>query len=343
MARELLEEQVLAAYPNEQIHEPVLHFAVEQSEDGQTKGTFVGHQGADPSRFRRSASAEADLHLDELRQHCAKRANLDAMPTDNQAIVSHVASNADSQKLNGKLTSQSPPMLGNDLIFPLSRSPKMTRCDVDHAPVPQKHVQEENLSEDDHCELWRTPIKIENNPDSGLWMGYCKRGDSPEQDEYATKNSGLKTPAVPLNQGPDVFAGAGSNFFVESVNAMLANKSDVETQIQNEFHDGFVTQIYNYLSLGYPSLAHQFDDELSKITSVSVEELRRDDERADAKGYVGAPEGEGTKEEAMREGKCVRWTTLKSYIHEWARQQPAMADSTDVEWGIRARRGSWAI
>ena len=79
------------------------------------------------------------------------------------------------------------------------------------------------------------------------------------------------------------------------------------------------------------------------ITRIPVEDLRRDDELADAKGYVGAPEGKGLDEDSVRDGKCIRWTALRLYIHEWARQQPDMADRKPDEWGVRARRGSWAF
>jgi hypothetical protein len=119
----------------------------------------------------------------------------------------------------------------------------------------------------------------------------------------------------------------------------------VENEIDNEFNDAFVTQIYNYLSLGYPSLARKFDGELSKISRVSIEDLRRDDQMTNAKGYVGAPEGDGAEDNEVTGGRCARWTALRLYVREWARQQPGMADhKTGLDaWGVRARRGSWAI
>lgn len=54
--------------------------------------------------------------------------------------------------------------------------------------------------------------------------------------------------------------------------------ADREEKIAAEFDDHFVTQVYNYLSLGYPATARQYDGELSKISRISVDELERDDE-----------------------------------------------------------------
>jgi len=119
----------------------------------------------------------------------------------------------------------------------------------------------------------------------------------------------------------------------------------LEQEIDHEFHDGFVTQVYNYLSLGYPALARNFDYELSKISRIPIEELRRDDQLADVKGYVGVPEGSGVNEDGVTGGKCMRWMALRLYIREWARQKSKMTGSDDGvdAWGTRARRGSWAI
>jgi hypothetical protein len=70
---------------------------------------------------------------------------------------------------------------------------------------------------------------------------------------------------------------SAQDVFTES----LDKKLNAEQEIEKEFHSGVITQIYNYLSLGYPSLAHKFDVELSKISRIPVEELRRDDDLVD--------------------------------------------------------------
>jgi hypothetical protein len=112
----------------------------------------------------------------------------------------------------------------------------------------------------------------------------------------------------------------------------------LEARIEAEYPDSFVTQVYNYLSLGYPSLARKYDEELSKITKIPVEEIRRNDGEVDKKGHIGTPEGT-CDEEAEKGG---RWEALRLYVREWARQQPGMI-SREEGWGTRIRRGSWAV
>jgi len=120
-----------------------------------------------------------------------------------------------------------------------------------------------------------------------------------------------------------------------------AAKSKLEEVLVEEFDDKFVTQVYNYLSLGYPALARQYDGELAKIAHMSEEELRADDAKKIDKGYIGLVEGSGS----AGQGHCARWRALRLYILEWGRQHPALTvgSVTPSAWGVRARRGSWAI
>jgi hypothetical protein len=42
--------------------------------------------------------------------------------------------------------------------------------------------------------------------------------------------------------------------------------------------------------------------------------------------------------------KPPRWRALRLYIREWARQHPDLGENSNpLAWGVRARRGSWAI
>jgi hypothetical protein len=381
-AEKQLRDQAMAAYPNEQVHEPVHHFAVEDSDEESASGKLEGNNGIDPKIFRRESGADLAWHMHEMRRHHeqleeAKRALKEDTAGQSRfsaaaLLARHktqakkeIGGNQKGVGLAEMRNAASPPMLGDDLVFPLSISPKMTRCDVDQVPVPRSHEREENGDYDGEAKLWSAHIGLENNAEAGLWMGLCQKKDCEEQFPPTPMRSGLMTPAVQVD---DVEAGPEPNHtrgfdkqdkhwlcsrespailqadpFTQSIDDKLNRELDIERQIEQEFHHGFITQIYNYLSLGYPSLAHNFDHELSKITRTSVEELRKDDELADAKGYVGAPEGEGLDENSAKEGKCARWTALRLYIHEWARQQPGMADRAPNEWGVRARRGSWAF
>jgi hypothetical protein len=381
-AEKQMRDQAMAAYPNEQVHEPVQHFAVEDSDEESFSGKLEGDNGIDARIFRRESGADLDWHMKEMRKHHAQLEDAKKALKEDTAGQSRFSAAALSarQKTHAKQAvgghqkgvglaemrnAASPPMLGEDLVFPMSVSPKMTRCDVDQIPVPRTHENEQSEDNAGEPKLWSANICIQNNPDSGLWMGFCQKKECDEQSPPTPMRSGLMTPAMGVDnyegvQEPKDCRGLqkhGQNSlhlpltpsspqndpFVQSIDQKLKKELSIEQKIEQEFHHGFITQIYNYLSLGYPSLAHQFDNELSKISRISIEELRKDDDLVDAKGYVGAPEGEGLDEDSAREGKCARWTALQLYIHEWARQQPGMADRTPNEWGVRARRGSWAF
>ena len=60
--------------------------------------------------------------------------------------------------------------------------------------------------------------------------------------------------------------------------ACIDEKLAAEVAIEEDFGDDFITQVYNYLSLGYPSIARMFDEELSTISKIPVSELRQDDQ-----------------------------------------------------------------
>lgn len=377
-----LRDQAMAAYPNEQVHEPVQHFAVEDSDEESFSGKLEGDHGVDPRTFRRESGADLDLHMKEMRRHHelledTRRALKE--DTVGQSRFSAAAMSARHKTQARKevgghqrgvglaemRNAASPPMLGDDLVFPMSVSPKMTRCDVDQIPVPRTYEDEGDEDSTGEQKLWCANIGLQKDPEAGLWMGFCQKRDCDDQSPPTPMRSGLMTPALSGDQAegsletknargcdkqiqnslllPPTPSSPQNDPFTASIDDKLNQQLSIEQKIEKEFHHGFISQIYNYLSLGYPSLAHQFDHELSKISRIPVEELRKDDDLADAKGYVGAPEGEGLDEDSAKEGKCVRWTALRIYIHEWARQQPGMADRTPNEWGVRARRGSWAF
>ncbi|KAL6875821.1 hypothetical protein HDV57DRAFT_510634 [Trichoderma longibrachiatum] len=142
---------------------------------------------------------------------------------------------------------------------------------------------------------------------AGLWRGYCCRSES-----------------------------TGGCIRLQREKA----QAERDEKILQEFGEDFVTQVYNYLSLGYPAMARGFDEELSRISHIDIDELRRDDEKQMAKGHmvemkldVNAPEEE----------RCPRWAALRAYITEWARQHPDLDNLDPLAWGVRERRGSWAI
>jgi hypothetical protein len=376
----LLREQAMAAYINEKPHEPVDHYAIDLEDEGSPvrRGTLSGNNGIDARTFRRDSAVDLDWHLGEMRKHHSQLEALKKNLKDNTAGASRFSAAAlASRKARGvkkrdgtrqqgiglaeMRNAASPPMLGDDLVFPMSVSPKHTRLTPDQVPVPRKtcDVQEEVVVGE--TKLWCTNIGVSHHAGEGLWMGMCQKGDEEPRSPPTPLRSGIQTPALevedpmgartPGKSKPHGRFGHGMGYLPltppRSTQDIFAQSLDkrltAEQEIEKEFHSGVITQLYNYLSLGYPSLAHKFDAELSKISRIPVEELRRDDDLADAKGYVGAPEGQGLDIDGACEGKCARWTALKLYVHEWARQTPAMANKEREDWGVRARRGSWAI
>ncbi|CAM1509497.1 Fc.00g032360.m01.CDS01 [Cosmosporella sp. VM-42] len=245
----------------------------------------------------------------------------------------------------------SPPMLGKDLKFRRCPSPKQTKLEPDH-PFAALHAEEK------HRDL---------SGKGGLWRGYCFRSESNDgylvpADLHAPQM--MATPMPPATPG-DPESNYGSAISDEPTSLLSPAEhrvrngqpkglhmlhglderlkkekaqAELDEKIQQEFNDAFVTQVYNYLSLGYPATARAFDDELSKISLMGIDELERDDEKRLAKGHLLEAD-----DATPREQRCPRWTALRTYITEWARQHPNLDNLEPTAWGVRERRGSWAI
>ena len=374
-AEKQLREQALAAFPNESMHEIVEHFydrEIEgQSDEESVEG--IGLLVDDPKRptLRRKstevgwAAKEMQAHQenlnrlreDETNKKIAAEATkptfqdpfwTNGMTVKNSAFArGHGQEPVDKQKeaeLERMRSAASPPMLGGDLKFRMCPSPKATKFESDQRIDVQ-------------------PKKSEDG--GGLWGGYCV---ADEPGLYLSPSAkGPTLIQTPQSEREDPFASAFASetpgggaksprsYERESGLRMLAGiderlkeevaKSKAEEALLREFDDTFVTQVYNYLSLGYPSLAWQYDEELARISRQSMEELRADDSKKNAKGYIGLTDtasGSPAKTEGV---ECARWKALRIYIREWARQHPNMSNggASPSAWGVRARRGSWAI
>ncbi|WYZ43469.1 hypothetical protein EsH8_VI_001168 [Colletotrichum jinshuiense] len=253
----------------------------------------------------------------------------------------------------------SPPMLGKDIVFRKCPSPKQTKLEPDHPFSEVPTTEERNR---------------DSTGEAGLWRGYCFRNSESDQAIVPSELQGprmLHTPLPPTTSG-DPFAAAfskssvtdepGSVYSSASLTPstaehrvrsgeakglhMLAGLEDrlkrekaLEEKIATEFDDIFITQVYNYLSLGYPAMARSFDEELSKISHMGIEELEMDDVKQMASGHLVDP----VEAEIAEEKRCPRWRALKAYIYEWARQHPDLDSLDPLAWGVRERRGSWAI
>lgn len=381
-AEKKLREQAMAAYPNERIFEHVDHFAVGDEQDEYDEGSVGDTPKACWGNSRTSRrDSDAGLDVAELRRHhetieqqrnmnkATKEKELDRRrpmrgpsqgtgraSKDAQRQVSVIRQNLGGFKneVEKMRNAASPPMAGEDLLFPMCPSPKQTRLNVGHYPYAPKEGRMTTPHE--HTGLWAPSCgaKTSGPAHCGLWMGTSA---GPAHENPRNLQTGLLTPGM---EHDDPFSLSSNPFDQtelppspprsqrDSQSPGLDSVLLTEEQIALEFHDAFVTQVYNYLSLGYPSLAHRFDEELSKITRIPIEELRKGDQNTNAKGYIGAPEGAGrdTTVADMQEGVCARWSALKKYVHEWARQQWHMAarmDGQNGEWGHRAKRGSWAL
>lgn len=380
-AEKQLRDQALAAFPNEQVHQSVSHFAIDREEesDGEDQKVEVVLRDIKDNivPFRRESITDLQWELDQMRRH-KEEAELRGREQKNidvgesrfsaAAIAARRAVNKADHTSNTTFLggwqrdvglaqmkhAASPPMLGSDLVFPFSLSPQTTQCENDQELASN---QERDGREDGKFPgLWCASPRIEHEDGAGLWKGLCRKDDETSQSSSRRFRSGIVTPTPDIDGESYLSLNKAASHSPSTQPLMARPESEssrdhtdkvlsLEEEIDREFHDGFVTQVYNYLSLGYPSLARYYDYELSKISGIPVDDLRRDDLRTDAKGYIGAPEGVGVNEEGVTGGKCMRWTALRLYIREWARQQPRMAgnDSSLDTWGVRERKGSWAV
>lgn len=371
-AEKQLQEQALAAFPNESLHEVVEHFYDREvelgSDDGEVEGIGMLLNDELPTVIRRKsteigwAAKEMQHHQEKLNRLREEETNkkIAAEATDptfpdpfwtNGMSSKPFVKGASQNEAEALRSASSPPMLGSDLTFRMCPSPKATKFESDQ------------------------PIDVQPNrhPDGGgLWGGYCV---AEELGEYLSP--AIQGPTMihtPYVEREDPFSSAFSGELASNGSAkpppspgkakesglrMLAGidetlkaevaKSKAQEALLTEFDDDFVTQVYNYLSLGYPSLARPYDGELARISRIPEEDLRIDDSRTDAKGYIGignpmSPEQEMTCGGDYA-GYCARWRALRLYIHEWALQHPSMSHgvTSPSAWGVRARRGSWAI
>ena len=213
----------------------------------------------------------------------------------------------------------------------------------------------------------KSPVTATPSSAKGLWGGFCMTdGDpakAPDGASTPPRPSGLMTPKheapnpfhLAFAEGrpvglmtPETPTPKKRGADLQKLTAILVTEREIDSMMESEYPDSFITQVYNYLSLGYPSLARYFDDELSKISRIPIAELRQDDDRAKStpRGYIRlGPDFEGGGGEGMTEESCMRWQALKRYVREWASQEKNWQKTEGVggNWGTVARRGSWGL
>lgn len=411
-----LREQAVAAYGQQEDHIPFGHYGGDSDDEDYSRsvGKLSIKDDADPSLFRRMSHNDLHLVMEDMRRHHDQleqakkdleedtagisRFSAAALAARHHLNLHHPAGAAyrarhetqkeqhgeEDNELAKMRKAASPPMQGNDIKFPFSVSPKMTRCDPDQAPRPRRANSEDEQEHDiGDPGMWSAHVvpTIKKDTTAGLWGGLCQKDDSRPAVLSTPMRSGIQTPAFetadPLESRTpgrgsktprrEIRPWNGSAWVPltpprskleksnDSFTAALDQKLRLERQIDEEFSARVITQIYNYLSLGYPPIARPFDEELSKISRIPIAELRKDDRSATGtmKGHVGVPEGEGDAEEDDdgRVKGCRRWEALRLYVREWARQSPNFGERGGMKnvgtgmWGNNApvRKGSWGF
>ncbi|MCJ1422043.1 hypothetical protein MMC32_008412 [Xylographa parallela] len=383
-AEKQFREQAMAAYPNENLHEPVDHFAVDResdtSEDEISIGVIPRDAREDKMMYRRESAAgwnivEMRQHQDTLeqqkkRQEATQQPEL-AWDSKNEALQTTTLASGNGKGtrevpvptnrgqgatqqgigLDRMRSAASPPMLGQDLMFPLCRSPQQTRFDATQHPTSRLEGEFQSRT---HRGLW-TPddTRSRQNSTGGLWHGVCASSNQTLFFPSKVLPTGLMTPRC--DQDDPFFKVVAETHdqppltrihSAELENIGIYDVLSAQQSIEKEFNDGFITQLYNYLSLGYPSLARKYDGELSKISKVPLGEIRQNDSRANTKGFIGGPEGSGCEASDAWNTHCGRFKALRLYVKEWASQQSGTMppdEGAHGGWGVRARKGSWAI
>ncbi|KAK4155276.1 hypothetical protein C8A00DRAFT_13656 [Chaetomidium leptoderma] len=296
----------------------------------------------------------------------------------------------------------SPPMLGQDLMFRRCPSPKQTKLEPDHLwdvdtgttiddhnrdPTEQNGLwrgycyttdRSENLALTERPAMLITPL-LPTSPGDPFAHEYAGAtapvtlSEEPTPLEGTTRAGTLSVPpsiTIPehrtRNQQPK---GLHMLQNLQNLDDKLKKEkaaADLEDKIAAEFDDCFVTQVYNYLSLGYPATARQYDEELSKISRIGAGELQRDDAAIMEELWGGGGDGVNranekkkrtkvakatghimldseAKDDVKEEDRCSRWKALKLYVNEWARQHPDLNAISPLAWGMQERRGSWGI
>ncbi|KAF2627763.1 hypothetical protein BU25DRAFT_340676 [Macroventuria anomochaeta] len=378
-AERQLREQAMAAFPNDDFHEPVDHFIDHETDDGETqdrRGSSYSEVNWDLKAMREYQDMQ-DYEKRKL-QRQAVQSKKDAEtpkpafnPFGNPAgflDASTAKKIAQDREVEPMRKGARPPMLGKNIKFPRCASPEPARFDptqgCDAVRTAMCYLSEQSKAAEDGKEslwcgkgngkqtsttpsLWSTANSRASST-HGLWGGMCVNGGdkSPRgptgiltpRHEKANPTSPNPSPVMSMSLLPPTSPTSSTDF--GNVDEKLA----IEQTIEEEFGDNFVTQVYNYLSLGYPSMAQPFDPELSKISGIPVSELRQEDHLAKSRGYIRLGKDGNLKDAEITEETCTRWRALRTYIQEWARQHPKMSEQPSIEsHGVAVRKGSWGL
>ncbi|RKU44790.1 hypothetical protein DL546_007406 [Coniochaeta pulveracea] len=280
-----------------------------------------------------------------------------------------------------KVRKNPPPMLGADLEFRRCPSPKQTKMEPDHLWDLERGARAEEPNRDTTVHrpaMITTPLPPATPGDPfarAFSMSEIPEAMPEEPEAHRLHTSSAKQTLAPSQLVRKKEHERSGLRLLQGLDERLAKEkeaAELEERIAAEFDDHFVTQVYNYLSLGYPAMARSYDEELSKISQVPIEQLRKEDDaimdhlwgiepgetndgvvvdgvsdtgkkqparKAKVTGHImlDSEEHDGVREE----DRCPRWKALKKYIYEWARQHPDLDAISPLAWGMQERRGSW--
>ena len=275
----------------------------------------------------------------------------------------------------------SPPLLGDDIVFPRCASPEVCKLSTD-LPYTLRALEEQRRDPTQKCGLWggycynnssSTARRDTGNvaaaaatgaseftPDSSSYLSIVSRQRrTPEQEPPALSppptpvTGGLwgsftnlsaanhRAPPTPSTSPPQ---GLGLSPFqslgtcpssrphpLRCNNKSKLTPEEKEARIATEFDDAFITQVYNYLTLGYPASARAFDEELCTAASqLSIDDMRCNDEAALARGLVW----DNAVDKVPEERRCARWKALKAYVLGWARGLDDLDEVSPGVWGV---------
>ncbi|KAF2675448.1 hypothetical protein BT63DRAFT_436337 [Microthyrium microscopicum] len=382
-AEKQLRERGLAAFPTHYKHQSVNHFIdtashtpIQSTFSSQHEMDLEGY-ASENWELREIQKHHEVLQAQRDQQQKRKEAKrkllqrLEKRPGDKPFAFEQCAELAEQKACAEGDRPGRPPMLGHEIVFPRSASPDRAMFDVTQAPESFKQTMcyLSGQAKDESCSglwdlkspqptgvssppvVWSTPAsRAPSTGNGGLWGGSCLDSNTTSPSRGPT---GLLTPRFTEDQGhfPKDNSSLLKESFPPSPPASMTGKfgfedlqaETEEISIEAEFSDEFVTQVYNYMSLGYPSVAKDFDAELSKVTRVPIEELRKDDHLPDSRGYIRLGE-DANPSTGVTEENCARWKALKMYILEWAHQRPAMVKNKETDPSFNGtRKGSWQL
>jgi hypothetical protein len=378
-AEKQLREQALAAFPNDDEHEHVDHFIDRDADDEDLEKTYVKPRRESSVSETNHDMLEMRRHWERLDKQHEEKKRLEAQSNTLEpkpqcwGNPAALLNEPKAQELLGETQQDSvlelmqkgarPPMLGDDIVFPRCASPEPAHFDstqgCDAVKIATIYLSEQCQAAERGEGLWcgsnvpstRPSLYCSDKHNSGansrspspggLWGGWCaKSGLTPPRGP-----TGILTPEIKTDYPPSP-APTPARYLLPPTPppsnpdfACIDQKLAVEAAIEEDFGDSFVTQVYNYLSLGYPTIGRMFDEDLSKISHIPVAELRQDDHLPATRGYIRL--GEDKTDADIKEETCMRWRALRLYVKEWARQHPNMASET-AGTGTAVRRGSWA-